>query len=185
RSGGHMVSSVRAWPLLLAVGSLACAQAHPPAHAAARPAVLRADEGESRILRGRKPILLKIDPVTLGSRHLFLGTELMAPGDSIPLHRHLGEEEAVFLHRGTLDVRLADQRTTAEQGATVFVPESTWISLRNPGPDTAELVYVFNEPAFAQCLRAFSTKPGLAYHEPSGDSARAVRQACHQDVRAP
>jgi hypothetical protein len=109
----------------------------------------------------------------------------MAPGDSIPLHRHLLEEEAVFLHRGKLDVRLADQRTTAEQGATVFIPESTWISLRNPGPDTAELVYVFNEPAFAQCLRAFSTKPGLVYHEPSGDSARAIRRACHQDVRAP
>jgi quercetin dioxygenase-like cupin family protein len=180
-----MARGFRSWRWLLAAGILACARTDPPARAPARPTILRAGEGELRILRGRKPILLKIDPATVGSRHLFLGTELMAPGDSIPLHRHLHEEEAVFVHRGRLNVRLADQRAVAEPGATVFIPESTWISLQNPGPDTAEFVYVFNEPAFAQCLRAFSAVPGVAYREPSTDSVRAIRRACHQDVRAP
>ncbi|HEV8176998.1 MAG TPA: cupin domain-containing protein [Gemmatimonadales bacterium] len=178
-----MPRAVRPFPLLLIVLALACARPHEAPRPSARAAILRAGDGESRILRGRKPILLKIDPVTVGSRHLFLGTELMAPGDSIPVHRHLHEEEAVFVHRGKLEVRVADQRGTAEPGGTVFIPESTWISIRNPGPDTAEFVYVFNEPAFAQCLRAFSTRPGIPYHEPGPDSARAIRRACHQDVR--
>ena len=84
-----------------------------------------------------------------------------------------------------LEVRVADQHATAELGATVFIPERTWIGLRNLGPDTAEFVCVFNEPAFAQCLRAFSTKPGIVYHEPSPDSARAFRHACHRELPAP
>jgi quercetin dioxygenase-like cupin family protein len=175
----------RTWPLVLAIGVVGCSRSSEHPLRKARPAVLGAIDGEHRILRGRKPILLKIDPTTVGSHHLLLGTELMPPGDSIPLHRHLDEEEAVFLHRGALDVQLAAQHVRAGAGATIFIPESTWISLRNPGPDTAEIVYVFNEPAFAQCLRAFSTAPGRTYREPSRDSVRAIRRACHQDVPAP
>jgi len=180
-----MLRSSRTWPLVLVLAVTACSQPTEHPSATSRPAVLAASGGELRILRGRKPILLKIDPTTVGSHHLLLGTELMPPGDSIPRHRHLHEEEAVFLHRGVLEVQLPTQHVHAAAGATIFIPESTWISLRNPGPDTAEIVYVFNEPAFAQCLRAFSTVPGRTYREPSPDSARAIRRACHQDVPAP
>lgn len=172
-------------PWLLAIGVLACARPPTPVRPSARPSVIGPGEGELRILRGRKPILLKIDPATVGSRHLFLGTELMAPGDSIPRHRHLHEEEALFLHRGKLEIHIADHLHSAAPGTTVFIPESTWIGLRNPGPDTAEFVYVFNEPAFAQCLRAFSAAPGVAYQEPSRDSVQAIRRACHQEVQTP
>ena len=180
-----MFRSSQTWPLVLALALAGCSRSPQRPVATARPAVLGAIDGELRILRGRKPILLKIDPTTVGSHHLLLGTELMPPGDSIPRHRHLHEEEAVFIHRGALDVQLATQRTMAGAGATIFIPESTWISLRNPGPDTAEIVYVFNEPAFAQCLREFSTVPGRTYREPSPDSVRAIRRTCHQDVPAP
>ncbi len=148
----------------------------------ARPAILNASDGEYRVLGGRRPLLLKIDPLTLGSGHLFLGTALMPPGDSIPVHRHLREEEAVFIHRGTLEVSLAGRQASAGPGGTVFIPESTWIGLRNAGPDTAEIVFVFNEPAFAQCLRAFSVPPGVTYRQPSPDSVAAARRACHQEV---
>ena len=178
-----MLRSSSHWCALTLLGSLGCAPSRGVPPVPARPAILRSTDGELRILRGRKPILLKIDPATVGSHHLFLGTEIMAPGDSIPTHRHLHEEEAVFVHRGTLDVRLGDQQATAGAGATVFIPEHTWISFRNPGPDTAEIVYVFNEPAFARCLRAFSVEPGRPYHEPDADSARSVHAACHQEVR--
>jgi quercetin dioxygenase-like cupin family protein len=176
-----MARQFSCWCALLLLGVSACGRS-PVAQRAARPAILQSADGEHRILRGRKPILLKIDPATVGSQHLFLGTEVMPPGDSIPVHRHSQEEEAVFIHRGTLDVQLADQHARAESGATVFIPARTWIGFRNPGPDTAEIVYVFNEPAFARCLRAFSVAPGRPYREPGPDSVRAIREVCHQEV---
>lgn len=170
------------WCALLLLNISACGRSPVTQQAAARAAILQPADGEHRILRGRKAILLKVDPATVGSHHLFLGTEVMPPGDSIPTHRHLREEEAVFVHRGTLEVQLGDQHARAGPGATVFIPERTWISFRNPGPDTAEIVYVFNEPAFAQCLRAFSVTPGQPYREPGRDSAQAIRRVCHQDL---
>jgi quercetin dioxygenase-like cupin family protein len=148
----------------------------------ARAAIIPAEGGEHRVLRGRKLIALKIDPVTVGSEHLFLGTERMAPGDSIPTHQHSGEEEAIFVHRGVLDARVGDERGQAGPGATVFIPQATWVALANRGADTAEFVYVFNEPAFAGCLRAFSVPHGEAYVEPAPDSAARIRQLCHQVV---
>lgn len=145
----------------------------------ARPAVIASTEGEARFIRGRKPILIKVDPLTVGSRHLFVGTERVPPGDSLGRHQHLHEEEMLFLHRGVLDVTLAGQTSRAGEGAVVFIPQATRIAARNPGPDTAEIVYVFNEPAFALCLRAFSSPAGTAYAEPSPDSSNAIRVACH------
>jgi quercetin dioxygenase-like cupin family protein len=147
----------------------------------ARPAILNASDGEYRLLGGRRPLLLKIDPITLGSAHLFLGTALLPPGDSVPLHRHLHEEEALFILRGTLQVNLAGRQGSAGPGGTVFIPESTWVGLRNAGSDTVEIVFVFNEPAFAKCLRAFSVPAGVMYRPLTPDSAAAVRQACHQE----
>jgi len=145
----------------------------------ARAAIIAATEGEARLLRGRKPILIKVDPATVGSHHLFVGSERVPPGDSLGRHQHLHEEEMLYLHRGVLDVTLAGRTSRAEEGAVVFIPEATHIAARNPGPDTAEIVYVFNEPAFALCMRAFSSPAGQPYTEPSPDSGNAVRVACH------
>jgi quercetin dioxygenase-like cupin family protein len=170
-----------------AILGAACARSR-PARAAemgtdgpgpARPAVIASTEGEARFLRGRKPILIKVDPLTVGSRHLFVGTERVPPGDSLGRHHHLHEEEILFLHRGVLDVTLAGQTSRASEGAVVFIPQATHIAARNPGPDTAEIVYVFNEPAFALCMRAFSSPAGQPYVEPSPDSRNAVLIACH------
>jgi quercetin dioxygenase-like cupin family protein len=144
-----------------------------------RPSVIAAEGGEARLIRGRKPILLKVDPQTVGSRHLFAGTEAIPPGDSLGRHRHLEEEEILFLHNGALDVTLDGQTTRAEAGGMVFIPPGTPISAHNPGPDTAHILFVFNEPAFALCLRAFSAPTGMPYVEPSTDSANAARVACH------
>jgi quercetin dioxygenase-like cupin family protein len=147
--------------------------------AGGRPTVLAAGAGEARLIRGRKPILLKVDPHTVGSRHLLAGTEAVPPGDSLGRHRHLKEEEILFLNHGVLEVTLDGQTTRAESGGLVFIPPGTRVSARNPGPDTAHILFVFNEPSFALCLRAFSAPVGTPYVEPSADSADAVRVACH------
>src|SRR5215218_8435552 len=75
-----------------------------------RPAVLSRGEGEARMLQGRKPIWIKVDPQTLGSRTLTVGMEDMPPGDSIGVHKHLQEDEVVFVHRGKVEITLGPRR---------------------------------------------------------------------------
>ena len=145
-----------------------------------RPAVLARNEGELRMLQGRKPLFIKVDPLTSGSRTLTVGLEDMPPGDSIGVHKHLGEDELVFVHRGQVEVTLGEGRYRAQAGATVFIPRGTWIGFRVVGPDTATILFAFNTPGFEKCLRVLSAPVGEPYVRPADDVIAAARHECHQ-----
>ena len=149
-----------------------------------RPALLARNEGEARSLQGRKPIWIKVDPQTLGSRTLTVGMEDMPPGDSIGVHKHLQEDEVVFVHRGEVEVTLGDSLLRATAGATVFIPRGTWIGFRVKGADTATILFAFNVPGFEKCLRLLSAPVGTAFVTPPAQVVAAARRECHQVRRA-
>ena len=64
------------------------------------PTVFQADEGDRWMLLGDKPLVFKVDPVSTGSDTLVVGTEEMPPGNRIPTHKHLHEDEVIFVHKG-------------------------------------------------------------------------------------
>jgi len=132
------------------------------------------------MLQGRKPIWLKVDPETVGSQSLTVGTEDLPPGDSIGIHKHLLEDEVVYIARGHVTVTLGDSTHPAEAGGLVFIPRGTWIGFRTTGPDTASIVFIFNTPGFEKCLRAFSSPVGTAFVRPTPDSIATARRNCHQ-----
>jgi len=102
-----------------------------------RPAVIPADGGEKRFLRGgTAPLLLKVDPINTGSQRMVIGSSDLPPGDAIGLHRHLQEDEIIVITRGTARVQLGKQFVTASAGATVFIPQGTCIGVTNVGADT-------------------------------------------------
>ena len=118
-------------------------------------------EGELRFVRGgTAPLLLKVDPKTVGSRRLVLGSSDLPPGDAIGVHRHLQEDEIIFITRGTARVQLGTKYYTAGPGATVFIPQGTCIAVANAGPDTLTNIFIFSSPGFEEVLRAVSSEPG-------------------------
>ncbi len=148
-----------------------------------RPAVLARGEGEARMLQGRKPIWIKVDPQTLGSRSFTVGMEDMPPGDSIGVHKHLQEDEVVFVHRGEVQVTLGDSSYRAQAGGLVFIPRGTWIGFHTIGADTATIVFLFNTPGFERCLRFLSSPVGTAFVPRPPTEVAAARAACHQVPR--
>lgn len=62
------------------------------------PTVFQADEGDRWMLLGDKPLIFKVDPVSTGSNSLVVGTEEMPPGNRIPTHKHLHEDEVIFVN---------------------------------------------------------------------------------------
>src|SRR5271170_3736237 len=74
------------------------------------PTVFQADEGDRWMLLGDKPLIFKVDPVTTGSDALVVGTEELPPGNKIPMHKHLHEDEVIFIHKGVLRVMLAGRQ---------------------------------------------------------------------------
>jgi len=128
-----------------------------------RPAVIAANEGERRFLRGgAAPLLIKVDPLTTGSTRMVVGSSDLPPGDAIRVHRHFREDEIILITRGTGRVQLGNESYAAGAGSLVFIPQGTCIALENTGADTLSNVFVFSAPGFERVLRAVSTAPGEA-----------------------
>jgi len=145
-----------------------------------RPAVLARNDGEARMLQGRKPIWIKVDPQTLGSRSFSVGMEDIPPADSIGVHKHMQEDEVVFVHRGAVEITLGDSTYASQAGGLVFIPRGTWIGFHNSGSDTATIVFMFNTPGFEKCLRFLSSPVGTRFVPRSPADVAAARKDCHQ-----
>ncbi len=108
----------------------------------AKPALVHLNEGEKRFARSRNAsILLKVDPVTVGSKHFVVGSEDLDPGERINVHCHDEEDELLILYRSVATVTLGDQHLSADAGTTVFVPAGTWIGIENTGKDSATVFF--------------------------------------------
>jgi quercetin dioxygenase-like cupin family protein len=141
-------------------------------------------EGEARTFQGRRPLWIKVDPQTLGSRSFTVGMEDLPPGDSIGVHKHLLEDEVVVVQRGAFEVTLGDSVHEAHPGGMVFIPRGTWIGFRVIGPDTATILFMFNTPGFEKCLRFLSAPTGTPFIARSAADIAAARKDCHQVRRA-
>ena len=144
------------------------------------PTVFQADEGDRWMLLGDKPLIFKVDPLSTGSDALVVGTEEMPPGNKIPTHKHLYEDDVIFVHRGAVRVTLAGREYDAGTGATVFIPHGNWIGVANVSSEPAMILFFFNKPAFEQCLREMSSRPGEPFTMPAPEKMAAVRTECHE-----
>ncbi|HEV2388636.1 MAG TPA: cupin domain-containing protein [Candidatus Acidoferrales bacterium] len=141
---------------------------HKPAtKLAAQPLILEKADGEKRVRRpieGSKPaasvFFLKIDPKNGGSKHLVMGLEQMAPGGVIPMHKHLEQDEILFIQNGTAHVTLGSREQDVHGGATVFIPQGTWISVKNTGSESIGMVFVFSAPGYENYMRCTSVPFG-------------------------
>ena len=114
----------------------------------------RPDPGDPSAFLGG--FVLKVTPKSNGSQHLVLGTEDMAPGDEIPRHKHLGQDEVLLIEKGTAHIHLGDQQRELHAGGMAFIPAYTWVSVKNLGPENVSLVFLFSAPGFEAHMRCES-----------------------------
>jgi quercetin dioxygenase-like cupin family protein len=126
-----------------------------------KPLLLEKNEGERRIWREPPPgdFILKVSPKNNGSQHLVMGTEDITPGDEFPTHKHLGQDEILYIAKGTVHVHLGTQQRDVHAGGTVFIPAYTWVSVKNAGTETAGVVFIFSAPGFENYMRCDSVLP--------------------------
>ena len=127
----------------------------------AKPLLLEKDEGERRIWREPPPgdFILKVSPKNNGSQHLVMGTEDMHPGDEFPMHKHLEQDEILYVVKGTVHAHVGDQERDVHAGGTVFIPALTWVNVKNTETNTASVVFVFSAPGFEDYMRCDSVLP--------------------------
>ena len=146
--------------LIFGISSFCVGQSAP------RPLLLEKNEGELRSRRPRpKPspasqFMLKVDPRTNGSQHLVVGAEEIAPGASIPTHKHPMEDEVLLIHSGEAHVLLGEQERDLHAGGLVFIPANTWIGLKNISSQPLNVTFIFSAPGFDEFQRCISVPAG-------------------------
>ncbi|AVS76949.1 cupin domain-containing protein [Paracidovorax avenae] len=140
------------------------------------PLLLQANEGEQLTRRWGYPMTIKVDPVTAGARDFSAGTEDIAPGKKIPLHRHPHMEELVIVQSGTLLAHVGDQHRVVGPGGMAYAPAGTWMGFENTGNTTATVIWIFPRPGFEEYVRATSVPAGAAVTPLAGDELAAIRQ---------
>lgn len=146
------------------------AAAPAPTLQAERPLILEASQGEVRAWR---PVVglpesfnkfsyfkIKIDRQHGGSPDFWFATEQMLPGAVIQPHRHLHEDEILYIGSGVAHVRVGSVEGDAHAGGIVFIPRNTWVTVKNTGKTPIDLLFGFNAPGFDRFLRCESTPLG-------------------------
>jgi mannose-6-phosphate isomerase-like protein (cupin superfamily) len=176
----HRLSGV----VLIALGLVACGTPSARERAAnaprkEHPLILEQDQGEVRIWRplvSESPAEQKLDKVTHfiikvdrrngGSPDFWLGTETLPVGAGIPYHRHLHEDELLYIVSGSAHVHVGSLVGDARPGAIVFIPRNTWVSVQPNGKTPISLLFAFDAPGFDRYMRCEAV--------PSGQPAQLV-----------
>jgi quercetin dioxygenase-like cupin family protein len=127
-----------------------------------KPLSLEKNEGERRSWRPEPGetdpggFILKVTPKNSGSQHFVVVADDMPPEAAIPRHKHLEQDEIVFLDKGTVHAQVGDQEGNLDAGGLVFIPARTWVNLKNTATEPASMVAVFSAPGFEDHLRCES-----------------------------
>ena len=143
-------------------------EAAPPA-GVSQPAVFAPGEGEKLLMYDGRHVVLKTTREATGASQLFVGTEALPPGTSIPVHSHDGYEEVIFIHEGQAVLTLGEQTFAAGPATTLFIPAGTWHGVASSGEDKATMLFIFPNLEMADFFRTVGFAEGEAPPDLSGE----------------
>jgi quercetin dioxygenase-like cupin family protein len=128
--------------------------------------VVHEDEG-LHILTGRRkvPITIKISKKKNGVDNISFCMEDMIPGRKMRVHKHLYNDELIFIHKGEGTLTLDDQVIGVKTGTVAFVPRGTWHGLDNNGTENLLMVFQYSPAGFEEYFIANGTQAGMQVNE--------------------
>lgn len=121
--------------------------------------------------------VIKADPSNTGSTRLAMGTQALPGGEQIPVHRHEGQDEVLFVHEGHATGILGDSSLSVGPGTTIYVPQGVWHGVRNTEEDPVTIVWVVAPPGLENFFRSIGKPPGEeCVPIPAEDMAEIQRQ---------
>lgn len=176
--------SVIAAVSLLTLGPAPAGSQSSTAAAPATPLILEWSDGERLVRRPGGPttgwpFAIKVDGQNGNAQDFFVLTEVMAPGQTIPFHKHHNAEEILILEEGGATVTVGDKRAVTGPHAVVFIPRDTWVSVTNTGAQSIHLYGIFSRQGFERYLRAISVADGQAAPPLSPEDLPRLRATGH------
>lgn len=113
--------------------------------------VVHEDEGK-RIVMGRSKaqMTIKISAADHGIDCISFCTEDIVPGRKMHVHKHLSNDEVIFIQSGEGILTLGEKTIDVKTGTVVFVPKGVWHGLENSGTENIRMVFQYTPAGFEQ-----------------------------------
>ena len=113
--------------------------------------VVHENEG-IHIITGRRkvPITIKISKTKQGLDNISFCIEDMNPGRKMRVHKHLNNDELIFIHKEEGTLILDEQSVKVKTGDVAFVPRGVWHGLDNTGNENLLMVFQYSPAGFEE-----------------------------------
>ena len=136
--------------------------------------VINEDEGEAFQMRDGSAIVKIKIAKTQGADSISFLSETFRPGDALPVHKHLNEDELIFLHKGFGLFTLGDKQYQIKEGAVALVPKGVWHGLQNTGNENIEMRFGYTPSGFEGFFREVGTPVGQLFIQKSKEERRTI-----------
>lgn len=123
--------------------------------------VVQEDEGTHILTRRKVPITIKISQAKHGVDAISFCVEHMDPGRKMRVHKHLNNDELIFIHRGQGTLTMGDRTIEVGTGAVAFIPRGTWHGLDNTGKEELQMVFQYSPAGFEEFFIENGTPVGM------------------------
>jgi len=127
--------------------------------------VVREAEGIHILTRRKVPITIKISKTKDAVEGISFCIEEMAPGRKMRVHKHLNNDEIIFIHKGEGTLTLDEELINVKTGDVVYVPRGIWHGLDNTGNDSLSMVFQYSPAGFEEYFVENGTPVGMPAKE--------------------
>jgi quercetin dioxygenase-like cupin family protein len=136
--------------------------------------VVNDQDGEAVLMRdGTSVVRIKISK-NQGANTICFLSESFRPGDALPVHKHLNEDELIFIHKGAGLLTLGEKVHEVTEGAVALVPRGVWHGLQNTGTVNIEMRMAFTPSGFEGFFREVGTPVGQTFIKKTMEERRAI-----------
>lgn len=136
--------------------------------------VVAEQEGETLMIRNGTTILRIKIAKTHGSQTICFLSESILPAEAIPVHKHLNEDELIFIHKGTGLFTLGEKQYPVSEGSVAVVPKGIWHGLQNAGSENIEMRFAYTPSGFEGFFREVGTPIGQPFVKRTVEEKRAI-----------
>ena len=138
--------------------------------------VVHEDEGTHILTRRKVPITIKISRAKNGVDNISFCVEEMIPGRKMRVHKHLNNDELIFVHKGEGTLTLDEQSIAVKTGTVIFVPRGTWHGLDNTGNENLLMVFQYSPAGFEEYFIENGTPEGMPAKERTEEEYAATEK---------
>lgn len=121
--------------------------------------IINPEAGEVRFIGNERKakVLIKVSKTDSETPEMSLLSEVIPPGDGIPVHYHSNEEEFLFIQKGSLEITLGEKTETGKAGSLIYVPKKVWHGFKNTADEAVILFFGYSPAGFEDYFRAIGT----------------------------